>query len=437
MAGHRRSRLLALSALGLAAFAVAVLVTHSGGAEGGTLRVDVDQALYFQDGSEVRMRGQQVGTVTDVGTRPGGGARLDLRLDEVAWPLPAGTRVRLHWASAIAYGGRYVELVPPKEPGGQMLGDGASVPAEATAPVELDEVFRAFDREGREDLRRTFETAGAALEGSEEPLRSSLRRAPSALEQARAVVDDLGADSRALRTLVSSSSRVAHAVAGSDPGVDPLIAGAAGTFAATRREAEALRSALESTPRTLQTARATLRRADGTLATVDQLGRHLAPGIDELQAITGPLDRVLTGVREVAPDATAALATARRGAPDITSLLDRTRDLLPMIESVADQAGQQTACIRPYAPEIAGLASTWTGFLAPTDTKDKMARINVPVFPFSNLTTMTPGEITSAFPQVRFAFPIPPGQIAGQPWFLPACGLGPETLDPAQDPEAR
>ena len=29
------------------------------------------------------------------------------------------------------------------------------------------------------------------------------------------------------------------------------------------------------------------------------------------------------------------------------------------------------------------------------------------------------------------------GEPAGQPWFIPECGIGPEDLDPDNDPEAR
>ena len=35
----------------------------------------------------------------------------------------------------------------------------------------------------------------------------------------------------------------------------------------------------------------------------------------------------------------------------------------------------------------------------------------------------------------KFALPRPPGLTAGQPWFLPDCGAGPDALDPTKDRE--
>jgi hypothetical protein len=37
---------------------------------------------------------------------------------------------------------------------------------------------------------------------------------------------------------------------------------------------------------------------------------------------------------------------------------------------------------------------------------------------------------------MQYAFPIPPGHLAGQPWFQPQCGIGPEVYDADKDPES-
>lgn len=34
-----------------------------------------------------------------------------------------------------------------------------------------------------------------------------------------------------------------------------------------------------------------------------------------------------------------------------------------------------------------------------------------------------------------YAMPRPPGLSVGQPWFLPQCGAGPNSINPADDPE--
>ncbi|MEA2273229.1 MAG: hypothetical protein QOI98_1937, partial [Solirubrobacteraceae bacterium] len=37
--------------------------------------------------------------------------------------------------------------------------------------------------------------------------------------------------------------------------------------------------------------------------------------------------------------------------------------------------------------------------------------------------------------RLKYAMPRPPGLNAGQPWFQPQCGAGPDSLDPSKDPE--
>jgi hypothetical protein len=38
---------------------------------------------------------------------------------------------------------------------------------------------------------------------------------------------------------------------------------------------------------------------------------------------------------------------------------------------------------------------------------------------------------------LTYAFPRPPGDSAGQPWFLPECGITKDAYDPSKDPEGK
>jgi hypothetical protein len=58
----------------------------------------------------------------------------------------------------------------------------------------------------------------------------------------------------------------------------------------------------------------------------------------------------------------------------------------------------------------------------------------------TSVQSYPPGVSTQAFVQATgkmYAEPRPPGLGAGQPWFLPQCGVTPAALDPAQDPEQK
>ena len=112
---------------------------------------------------------------------------------------------------------------------------------------------------------------------------------------------------------------------------------------------------------------------------------------------------------------------------------------MPQLGSIGRQSVEQLKCIRPYTPDAVAFFTNWADFLSATDGKDKYIRANVQLLtpaPY-NAITGNSADIAKAFPGLRYAFPRPPGLNAGQPWFLPECGAGKDSLDPSKDPEAR
>jgi phospholipid/cholesterol/gamma-HCH transport system substrate-binding protein len=147
---------------------------------------------------------------------------------------------------------------------------------------------------------------------------------------------------------------------------------------------------------------------------------------------------VLAGLRDIGPDARSTLATARTSAPSITRLLDRATRVAPTIGSIASRSAKALDCIRPYSPELAMFASTWSDWMSATDGKDHYTRATLQNYlPASfNSEPLTPAQAARANPGLTYGFPYPPGALAGQPWFQPQCGAGPEALDPAKDQES-
>ncbi|HEX6389778.1 MAG TPA: MlaD family protein [Solirubrobacteraceae bacterium] len=419
---------------------VALVVGFGGGRREHRVSFVVAEAADLMPGLKVRAAGQHVGEIASLSTVDGGrAARVELKLfDDEVWPLPRDTRLRLRFGGTIAYSQRYVDLRRGTATGPAIPEGGAIARANVEVPVEFDELFGTFGPRTRENLRATIDAAGRALAPAAAPIRDALPPLAGLVEQGRGVFADVGADRSALATLVRSSDRIVSAAHRATPGLSPLLRDASTTFAALGGGASDMRRLLARLPSTLTSARTTLRRADTTLATATQVTSRLRPGVERLIDITPPLRRALGTLVAVAPDARAALATARRAAPDLTGLLNRATALMPDVTSVGEQAAPQLRCVRPYAPEIAGWASTWTGFLALGDGKDKYARLFNSIYPFPNDTPfgiptaskLVPGSFAS------YAFPRPPGANAGQPWFQPECGVTAAGLDPAKNPEA-
>ena len=432
--GTLRRRVVVGAIIAVVAIALAVMLAAGNG--GNTVGVLADDARFLNAGAQVRVAGTPVGQVTQAEPTADGRARLELRIDEDdAWPLREGTQARFRWASTIAFSNRYVDLVPPQRGGPPIEGGGTIPAADSTSAVELDEIFNEFGPRTRRDLKATIDNGGAALGDAGEPLRAALDAAPSAVEQADAVLSDLGADEAALDRLVEATGTVAHAVESSDPDVGRLVAGAATTFDAVGGRARELQLLLERMPGTLDDARRTLAATDDTLGDADDVTRRLAPGVREVRGLLPPLNRTLQTVVDIGPNAKSTLRTLRTATPDLDPLLAKATQVMPRIRSTAVQADEQVGCVRPFAPEIAAFGSTWTGFSSTGDGKDKFFRTNATTYPFESAMPLNSAQIARLFPGLDYAFPRPPGQTSGQPWFQPQCKLGPETLDPAQDPE--
>jgi len=436
----RRLLRLASLAVAIAACATAALLSSGDGDAGHRVTVTVASATNVVAGQAIRQAGVTVGRIVSIKpTDQGRAARLELALENRAWPLRSGTSMHLRWAGTANFGNRYIALKPGRG-AAIMVKDGGVFPAKAFhLPVEIDQLLTAFPARTRAQLTRLLTVAGPAFARARPGLRKSLLVAPTALEQAGAVLQDLDADHRALVKLVTSTASVLTAVDDSRPGTKTLLEGAAGTFDAIADETTATKTALQRLPNTLRQTRTTLALADNTLQLARDVTTRIAPGVDRVRAIAKPLDSVLATVRRVGPDATATLRSVRGAAPDLNPLLASVTRRAPQLKSIAGQAIDNLKCIRPFTPDILSYFSNWGDFLAGTDGKDKLIRAQVQHYApaFSNVTPINASQAKQLFTGLEYGFPRPPGYNAGQPWFLPECGAGVEALDPNKDPEIR
>lgn len=422
---------------GAVVIATAAIVI-SGARDGGhELAATMASSHFLIKGSDVRLAGRNVGEVTSVVATRAGRAKVRFRIDGDAWPVPRGTTVQVRMGSTVAYSGRWIDLAYPKRPADESMPDGSAFASRDIKPaVEFDELFSAFDGVTRTNLSSTVDQSGQALGEARRPLSRSLDVAPAALAAVNGVLDEAGGDTQVLSRLIRSTDRVTSAILRARPGVADLLDGTARTFGAINAQSAELRTSLRALPEALGATRTTLRHANTTLAQAAELTDRLEPGIAQVRAIAPGLARALDTVRDVGPDLTHTLAAAGRAAPPLTGALDRARPLLPQVRSVAAEAARQLECVRPYTPEIAGLASTWAGFNGNADKKDKYARIQVESLLVPNATPLSSAQLQNVLPGVRVSFPRPPGENAGQPWFIEECGVGRGVNSAANDYES-
>lgn len=428
-----------LAVLALVAGTAAVFYVLVTGGPDHRFSVVVPAAANLVKGNEVNADGAKVGTVTAIEPVDGGrSARVEMTIaDEEVWPLPRDSQVELRLGGTVSFTTRYV-LLEPGDSSEMIPEDGELPPQNAKIPVEVDDVVSYVTPKVQDDLQGFIGNGSEVMEQGGDDLRQALVDAPPVLQDATGLLQDLVRNDQDLSTLVTSTGRIVDGVNRSTPDVRVLLSGLAETLDATAAESDDLGLALERFPDAMRQTRTTLQTADVALKEVGVLTDRLAPGIDELRQTTAPLTRVLASLRAVTPGARDTLAAVDASDP-LSAGLERIAPLVPRIGSIGEQATTELDCVRPYAPELAAFGSTWGDWMTPVDSRDHVVRATVQSFLPANYNSVpeTPEQVVARNPGLEYGFPRPPGMLAGQPWFQPQCGAGPEALDPANDMEGK
>jgi ABC-type transporter Mla subunit MlaD len=429
-----------LACLALAAGVIAVAVLELSGSSP-TVTVVVPEATGLVTSQRINDGAQDIGDVSAITPVDGGrAAQLTLEItDPALWPLRRSTHVEIRLGGTVSYSNRYLLLYPGKT--GPFVPDGGALPkANIQIPYELDTLINELTPPVRDAIRGAIDGGAQLFSRSDPQLNQLLARGPALTGQLAGVVTDLNSDDVALGTLVRSTGHVVNAVDTSDPDIRVLLDGLAGTVSAVASQSGALETGLTRLPEAIGQTVQTLGRARFTLERAELLTNGLAPGIAQLRQTTAPLTRVLETLRGVTPYAVSALAVPQRAALGAGAGLLRTvGSIAPTVRSTASEAATQVGCLRPYTPEIVGFGETWGDWMSPVDNSDHLIRAQLMNFlpAATNSTPYTPEFAVTHFPGTTYGFPRPPGELAGQPWFQPQCGVTQASLDPSKDREAQ
>jgi ABC-type transporter Mla subunit MlaD len=399
---------------------------------------DAVLAISLVPGLDVQANGVDVGKITSV-DYSGGRAVVGIGIDdETFWPLRRGTTATIRYGTTAGNGTRRIDLVPgPKS--APAIGEGGVIGARDTrVPVEFDDIFRTIDRDTRTHLRSLVGRPAETLDGRGDDLNAGLKATAPALRSAGGLFGELASDEAALRQVIGDTHRVTSTLDARRGQVADLITVAGTTFDEFARHTGEIGDSLDQAPATLRSTRQTLGRLDETVGLLRQTVRDAAPGAATLPGLAAAARPAVAQLRATAPRLTSLLRTGRAAAPDATRLLTQGTPFAKRMTPILSDLTPHVACLRPYAPEVAGTLSTWASFAKNYDGYGHYARMRILAGPTS--VTSTPELPTERFTQLTgqgYALPRPPGLNAGKPWFLPECGVGPSALDPARDPENR
>jgi ABC-type transporter Mla subunit MlaD len=327
---------------------------------------EICDAARLAPNNEVRIGGNRVGVVESIDTMqapPNSGceaadgssastvAKLNLKLDKSADPLPADSTIRVRYRSS--FGLKYLEIARGTSQTGMPAG--ATLPlAQSSQQVEFDDVYNTFDTATRANSQRVlqgfgdaFAARGASLNeaiGALNPLFANLKPVSTALaDPATQLV-------RFFPELADAARIVAPvAVDNAEQFTNGAIA-----FGAISSDPEALRDTISGGPPALEAGIRSLPVQRPFLADFAEFSRLLRPGVRDLRAALPELNQAVALGAKVLPR-TVQMNTDLKGVmsnlndlvadPSTLTSLNRLGDTFNLVQDAGQKiVPAQTVC---------------------------------------------------------------------------------------------
>jgi ABC-type transporter Mla subunit MlaD len=418
-------------------------------------------AFNLVRGQAVSVDGLEVGKVGSV-KYDNGKALVEIGIsDEEFWPLHQGTRVLSRWGTTIGSGTRRLDLDPGPAQNAVIKEDGIIPTVDTQAAIDVDEVFNTFNHKIRGNIQTLTADTDRSFDGKTTGrLNQTIKDAPPAVQAAGDLMSDLSQDTFALRSLIVNGDRATGVIASRAQSLRGLINVAAQTFDTFAHNTRGTQQTIVELPPTLRQARTTLRRLDSSVDTLDTLMVALRPGAAQLTPLALQATPALAQLRETVPSALRTVEQATNAAPHLSTLLTAATPFMKLAPGVLKDLSPMVACIRPYAPELGGAlvgaggahqnydranpvtrdAAGIVAYVGHREADGSVQQHGLRATPMVALNSAETPLNSAQFAQLsgkKYAYPRPPGLLAGTPWFMPECGITPDALDPSKDPEAK
>jgi phospholipid/cholesterol/gamma-HCH transport system substrate-binding protein len=377
---------------------------------GQRLTVVLANAIGIQDGTPVQLRGFDVGEVTEVTARDNK-AVVTFEVDKLPEPLRAGTTATVEWRSLL--GERYLQL-QPGPPGNAVLPDRAMIDT-GSEHVVVEDLLEALDAPTRAHLSSMLRQLDTTLDGSQPDVNKTLRAAGPTVQALGAVLNGVGSDGEAIKTLLANLHKVTDVVAARKGQVSSTVLDLNRMTGAAAGHQRELADGLAALPDTLDAAKTALDKVpaatDATIPVLDDL----APAAHRLPSVAGNLNPVLRDLRPSLRLLTPTLESAAKLLGKTPEFLDVATATLPQLRTAVQRSAPAMAFLRPYTPEIAGFATNWGNMSSGYDSNGNYMSVLIvspgPMSVDDNPGIRTPGMLIR--PKVA------PGELVGQPWTDP------------------
>ncbi len=341
------------------------------GSEGYRVKVPFVEATQLAVESDVRISGVPVGKVKSVELGSGeydDMAIATIELDAPYAPIPENTRATLRQKTLL--GETYVELTPGEE-GLPTIEEGGQLPEmQISESVQLDEIFRSFNDETRENFQVWMQDQSqSVLGGRGYDLNAALGNLDPFAEETNDVLRVLDSQRLATRQLVRDTGQVFDALSERQGQLRGLIENTNTVFQTTARRDTELAQTFTILPTFLEESRLTLNRLDRFATDTDPLVQQLRPAAVELsptlialgKAAPG-LERFFNGLGPVVNASKRGLpATARLVGEDLPRLLGEVNPLFRYFNSILEVVGDYRHELTSFLGNVTASTQAITG----------------------------------------------------------------------------
>jgi phospholipid/cholesterol/gamma-HCH transport system substrate-binding protein len=306
------------------------------------------------EGNEVRVGGFRVGVVSEIAGatarvdgEPTAIAEVELKLDKTIEPLAVDTRARVRPRSAL--GLKYVELTPGRSARKIRPGDAIRL-ANASEPLELEDVFSTFRPRTRRDSQLATEGFGDAFAGRGASLNAAIRALNPLFARLTPVMRNLSDRDTELDQLFRQLGRTTAQAAPVARVQAQLFTDMADTFAAIARDPRALQLTIEKSPPTLDVAISSFRVQRPFLADFADLSGRLRPAARELPRSLPAINSALRVGTPVLPRTVTLSSGFRRVFLELEDLFENPSTLLTVrdLATAIDVGRPAIEFVAPY-----------------------------------------------------------------------------------------
>jgi virulence factor Mce-like protein len=322
------------------------------------------EATQLAQEADVRISGVNVGRVKKLDL---GDGRTDVEIelkDEYA-PIPQDSRAILRQKTLL--GETYVELTPGTKSAPDIPEGGRLETTQIASTVELDEIFRAFDKETREAFQVWQQDLGKGIVGNGAGFSDFLGVLPEFAQDTNEVLKILNSQERAVREGIKNTGVVFDALSERGDQLTQWIDNSNNLLETTGRRDDRLRALFQAFPSFIDESSSTLRRLESYAENTEPLLRDLKPVGTQLSSLLVQLSALGPDFEQFFIGLNRAIPASKRGLPASSRFLDDTRNLFVQLDPFLRNVNPFFRYLGMFKRELAAMVANDTAVTQATD----------------------------------------------------------------------